>query len=72
MSRLGEQGGQRVVFPCVRMVCPVIQKLLRIEAVSRASKDMLRYNVGMALLLSLSFPDASKKSCLLSPPLRFT
>lgn len=35
-----------------------------------ASKDMLGYDVGKALLLSLSFPDACR-SCWLSPPLRF-
>lgn len=37
-----------------------------------ASKDMLGYDVGTALLLSLGSPDARKKSCLLSPPLGFT
>lgn len=37
-----------------------------------ASKDMLSCNVGMALLLSPSFPDAGKKSCGLPSLLRLT
>lgn len=73
-----------MAFPCVgqdgfpgnaetaALMCSIwVTREKQMQSWLGASKDMLGCDVGMALLLSLGFPDARKKSCLLSPPLRF-
>lgn len=84
MSGLGNRNDRGWCF-CVRedglpgnpettaLMCSIwVTREKKTQSSLRASKDMLGYNVGMALLLSPGFPDARKKSCLLSPPLWFT